>query len=159
MALVSLILYLEVTKDVNKEIIDGPADASVWSPGENDELDSQQRDEDEGGSHCLHVGRALGAVGFFQLGDQDPDDVQEEEKVHLGEGSESRKRRDRDKTCMFLIYSKGKHIFAQHLRSYNNWPDGGSVTTPSHNEFKDPGSPLFLFICMAFIYLFILMFV
>lgn len=159
MALVSLILYLEVAKDVNKEIIDGPADASVWSPGENDELDSQQRDEDEGGSHCLHVGRALGAVGFFQLGDQDPDDVQEEEKVHLGEGSESRKRRDRDKTCMFLIYSKGKHIFAQHLRSYNNWPDGGSVTTPSHNEFKDPGSPLFLFICMAFIYLFILMFV
>lgn len=85
LVLVSLIPYLEVAEDVIKEIIDGPADASVWPPGEYDVLDSQQRDEDEGGSHRLHVGRALGAVGFFQLGDQDPDDVQEEEKVHLGE--------------------------------------------------------------------------
>lgn len=70
-------------EDIYKEIIDGPADASLWPPGEKDELDSQQRDEDEGGSHCLHVGCGLSAVGLFQLGDQDPDDVQEKEKVHL----------------------------------------------------------------------------
>lgn len=70
--------YLEVGEDVYEEIIDGPADASLRPPGEKDELDSQQRDEDEGGSHRLHVGRGLSAVGLLQLGDENPDDVQEE---------------------------------------------------------------------------------
>lgn len=71
-------------EDVYEEIVDGPADASLWPPGEDDELDSQQRHEDEGGSHCFHVGCGLGTVGLFQLGDQNPDDVQEKEEVHLG---------------------------------------------------------------------------
>lgn len=66
-----------------KEVIDGTADASLRPLGKKDELDSQQRDQDEGGSHRLHVGCALGAVGVFQLGDQDPDDIQEKEEVHL----------------------------------------------------------------------------
>lgn len=56
---------LEVAEDIYKEIIDGPADASLWPPGKKDELNSQQRDEDEGGSHCLHVGRGLSTVGAF----------------------------------------------------------------------------------------------
>lgn len=73
---------LKVAEDIYKEVIDGPADAPLRPPGEKDELDSQQRDEDEGGSHRLHVGCGLSAVGVFQLGDQDPDDVQEEKEIH-----------------------------------------------------------------------------
>lgn len=72
-----------------KEIIDGVADASLRPPGEDDELDAQQRDEDEGGSHCLHVGRGLSTVGLLQLCDQDTDDVQEEDEVHLGRAEET----------------------------------------------------------------------
>lgn len=70
-------------KDVYSEFKDGPADAFVWPPGEKDELDSQQWDKDERSSHCLQVGCGLRAVGLFQLGDEDPEDVQEKEKVHL----------------------------------------------------------------------------
>lgn len=58
-------------------------DASLWAPEQNDVLDTQQRDEDEGGSHRFHVGRGFGAVGLLQLRDEDADDVQEEEEVHL----------------------------------------------------------------------------
>lgn len=75
--------YLVVAEDVYEEVIDGAADSSLWPPGKKDELDTQQGDEDQGGSHRLHVGRGLGAVGLLQLGDQDADDVQEEEEVHL----------------------------------------------------------------------------
>lgn len=73
---------LEVAEDMYKEIIDDSADTSLRPPGEKDELDSQQRYEDEGGSYCLHVGGGLSTVGVLQLGDQNPDDVQEKEKVH-----------------------------------------------------------------------------
>lgn len=66
-----------------KEIVDGTADASLRAPEQNDVLDAQQWDEDECGSHRLHVGSAFGAVGLLQLRDQDTDDVQEEEEVHL----------------------------------------------------------------------------
>lgn len=66
-----------------KEVIDGTADVSLWHMGEEDVLGSQQRDEDEGGPHCLHVGCGLSTVGDLQLGDQDPDDVHEKKEVHL----------------------------------------------------------------------------
>lgn len=66
--------YLEVGEDVVEEIVD-VADASLRPPRHEDELDSQQRDEDEGGPHRLHVGRGLGAVRLLQLGDQNTDDV------------------------------------------------------------------------------------
>lgn len=66
-----------------KEIVDGTADASLRAPEQNNILDAQQRDEDECGAHRLHVGSGFSAVGLLQLRDQDTDDVQEEEEVHL----------------------------------------------------------------------------
>lgn len=51
--------------------------------GEQDELDAQQRDEDEGGSHGPHVEAGLGVVRHPQFGDEDPDDVEQEEEIHL----------------------------------------------------------------------------
>lgn len=72
-----------MAKDVDEEIVDGPADASLGPPREQNELDPQQRDQDEGGPHRLHVGRGLSTVCLLQLGDQHPHNVQEEEKVHL----------------------------------------------------------------------------
>lgn len=51
--------------------------------GEQHKLNTQQRDEDEGGSHSPHVEARLGLVGHSQLGDENPNDVQQEEKVHL----------------------------------------------------------------------------
>lgn len=79
--------YLVVAEDVHEELIDGADDASLRPTGDKDVVDSQQGDEDEGGSHCLHVGRGLGAVGLLQLSDQDADNVQEEEEVHLLSGT------------------------------------------------------------------------
>lgn len=51
--------------------------------GEQDKLDAEQRDEDEGGSHGPHVKAGLGLVRHPQLGDENPNDVQQEEKIHL----------------------------------------------------------------------------
>lgn len=52
--------------------------------GEQDKLDAEQRDEDEGGPHSPHVEAGLGLVRHPQLGDENPNDVQQEEKIHLG---------------------------------------------------------------------------
>lgn len=46
-------------------------------------LDPQQRDEDEGGSDGTHVQTGLRLVGHPQLGDQNPDNIQQKEKVDL----------------------------------------------------------------------------
>lgn len=70
-------------KDVHTEFIDGSADGTLGTQGEKDELDSQQRDEDKGGSDCFHVGYGLCAVGLFQFGNQHSDNVEEKEEVHL----------------------------------------------------------------------------
>lgn len=51
--------------------------------GQQDKLDAQKRDEDEGGSHSPHVQAGLGLVRHPQLSDEDPNDVQQEEEVHL----------------------------------------------------------------------------
>lgn len=51
--------------------------------GQQDKLDAEQRDEDEDGPHSPHVQAGLGLVRHPQLGDEDPDDVQQEEEVHL----------------------------------------------------------------------------
>lgn len=68
---------------MTNKVVDGAVAAFLWSPGNQDELGSQQRGEDDRGSHCLHVGVGLGEVGLFQLGDEDPYDVEQEEDVHL----------------------------------------------------------------------------
>lgn len=85
-----------MAEDIYKEVIDGPAGTSLRPRGEKDELNSQQRYEDEGGSHCFHVGGGLSAVGFLQLGDQNPDNVQEKEEVHLGRVWVSERNRKRN---------------------------------------------------------------
>ncbi|TNN49327.1 hypothetical protein EYF80_040502 [Liparis tanakae] len=51
--------------------------------GEQHKLDAQQGDEDEGGPHGPHVEAGLGLVRHPQLGDEDADDVQQEEEIHL----------------------------------------------------------------------------
>lgn len=61
--------HLEMAKNVEKKVIDGAVATFLWSPGEQDELGSKQRDEDECGSHCLHVGGGFSTVCLFQLGD------------------------------------------------------------------------------------------
>lgn len=95
-------------KDVHTEFIDASADVSLGPPGEKDVLDSQQRDEDEGGSDCFHVGYGLGAVGLLQFGDQHSDDVEEKEKVHL-DGLKFKRRYVKDfndpSDCGTICYS------------------------------------------------------
>lgn len=83
-------------KDVHTKFIDDLADASIRPPGEKDKLDSQQRDEDESGSNCFHVGYGLSTMGFLQFGDQNSEDVKEKEKVHLDRLKNKRRRKDFD---------------------------------------------------------------
>lgn len=94
-----------MTEDVKKELIDGVANAFVRRPRDEDILDSQQRDEDERGSHCFHVGRGLSTVCLFQFGYQNPDDIQEKEKVHLDRCMEG----DREKKYVVKINMEEKN--------------------------------------------------
>lgn len=57
---------------------------------EQDVLDAKQRDEDEGRPHRPHVEAGLGLVRHSQLGDENPNDVQQEEEVHLEVKRDSR---------------------------------------------------------------------
>lgn len=50
---------------------------------QQDKLDPQQRNEDEGGPDGPHVQAGLSLVGHPQLGDQNPDDVEQKEEVYL----------------------------------------------------------------------------
>lgn len=70
-------------EDVHDVLKDLKGQASLRLVGDHDKLDAQQRDQDEGGSHGLHVEARLGLVGHFQLGDENPHDVQQEKEVHL----------------------------------------------------------------------------
>lgn len=70
----------EDVHDVQVDLIDPVITGLV---GEQDILDAEQRDEDEGGPHGPHVEAGLGLVRDPQLGDENPDDVQQEEKIHL----------------------------------------------------------------------------
>lgn len=68
-------------QDVHDVVIDlRVAIRFIW---EQDKLDTKKRDENEGGSHSPHVETGLGLVCHSQLGDENPNDVQQEEKVHL----------------------------------------------------------------------------
>lgn len=51
--------------------------------GEQDILDTEERDEDEGGPYSSHVEAGLCLVRHSQLGNENPDNVQQEKKVHL----------------------------------------------------------------------------
>lgn len=68
-------------QDVHDVVIDlRVASRFIW---EQDKLDTEKRDENEGGSHSPHVEAGFGLVCHSQLGDENPNDVQQEEKVHL----------------------------------------------------------------------------
>lgn len=51
--------------------------------GEQHELDAEEGDEDERCSHRPHVEAGLGLMRHSQLCDKNPNDVQQEEKIHL----------------------------------------------------------------------------
>lgn len=75
--------HLVVGEDLHDVHVDLHHPVVLGLVGEQDELDPQQRDEDQGGPHGPHVEAGLGLVGDPQLGDQNPDDVQQEEQIHL----------------------------------------------------------------------------
>lgn len=52
----------------------------VWK---QDKLDTEQWDEDERGPHGPHVQTWLRLMRHPQLSDEDTDDVEQEEKIHL----------------------------------------------------------------------------
>lgn len=75
--------HLVVHQYVHNVVVYFRGDASFGFVGQQDELDPQQRNQDERGSDRLHVQTGLGLVRHLQLGDQNPDDVQQKEQVHL----------------------------------------------------------------------------
>jgi len=80
---------LVMHEDIHDVQIDLRDPVIVGFVREKDILDAEQRDEDEGGPHGPHVETGLGLVRHSQLGDENPHDVQQEEKVHLGSKSQS----------------------------------------------------------------------
>lgn len=68
---------------VHDVVVDFRGDPSFRLIGKQDKLDPQERNQDQGGSDRLHVEAGLGLVRHLQLGDEDPDDVQQEEQVDL----------------------------------------------------------------------------
>lgn len=74
---------LVMHEDVHDVQIDLREPVILRFVGEQDVLDAEQRDKDEGRPHRPHVQAGLCVVCHSQLGDEDPNDVQQEEKVHL----------------------------------------------------------------------------
>lgn len=64
-----------VHKDVHDVQIDLCDPVIVGLVGQQDVLDTKQRDEDEGGSHSSHVQTGLRLVRHSELGDENPNDV------------------------------------------------------------------------------------
>lgn len=60
-------------------------DLSVWLVGKQNELNSQERHQDEGGSHGFHVQAGFCLMSHFQLGDEHPHDVEQEKQIDLGD--------------------------------------------------------------------------
>lgn len=79
----SICTDLVVHEDLHDVQVDLKDPVVLGLVGEQDELDAQQGDEDEGGPHGPHVEAGLGLVRHPQLGDEDADDVQQEEEIHL----------------------------------------------------------------------------
>lgn len=77
--------HLVVHEDVHDVVVHLLGDAALGSPWEQHKLDAKEGDKNQGGSHCLHVQVGLSLVGVFQLGYENTNDVQQEEKVHLSE--------------------------------------------------------------------------
>lgn len=76
---------LVVHKDVHDVQIDLQGPGVVGLVGEQDKLDTKQRNEDECGPNCPHVEAGLSLVGHSQLGDEHAHNVEQEEKVYLKE--------------------------------------------------------------------------
>lgn len=73
---------LVVHQDVHHIVIHLLSDLAFWSPWEQHKLDAKQRNQNQGGSHCFHVQVGFCLVGVFQLGYENTNDIQQEEKIH-----------------------------------------------------------------------------
>lgn len=62
-------------EDVHDVQIDLQHPVFMGLVGEQDKLDTEQGDEDEGGSHSSHIEAGLRLVRHSQLGDENSDDV------------------------------------------------------------------------------------
>lgn len=85
--------HLVVHEDVHHVVVHLLSNPALGSPWEQHKLDAKQRDKDQGGSHCFHIQVGLSLVGVFQLGYENTDDIQQEEKVHLSGKTMTLRRR------------------------------------------------------------------
>lgn len=75
--------HLVMHQDVHDVVVDFRRDPSLRFVRQQDVLNSQERYQDEGGSHRLHVETGLSLMGHLQLGDEDSHNVQQKEQIHL----------------------------------------------------------------------------
>lgn len=99
---------LVMHEDVHDVLVDFAGQPVLGSPGEDDKLDPQQRHQYERGPHRLHVHVGLGPVGVAQFGHQHPDDVQQEEEVHLPHKSNNDDLEERLQERINLIRTREK---------------------------------------------------
>lgn len=67
--------YLVMHEYVHYVLVDFPSQPVLRPPGNDDKLYSQQGNQDQGGSHCLHVHVGLCPVRISQLGNQNSDNI------------------------------------------------------------------------------------
>lgn len=73
---------LVMHEDVHHVVIHLLSDPALRSPWEQHKLDAEEWDKNQGGSHCFHVQVGLSLVRVLQLGYENTNDIQQEEKVH-----------------------------------------------------------------------------
>lgn len=62
-------------QDVHDVVVHLLRHPALGPPGEQHELDAQQRHQDQRGPHRLHVQVGFRLVGHFELSDEDADDI------------------------------------------------------------------------------------
>lgn len=108
--------HLVVHEDVHHVVVHLLGDPALGSPGEQHKLDAKQWHQNQGGSHCFHVQVGLCLVGVFQLGDENTDDVQQEEKVHLSGKEMTLRRRSGE-----IIVHTGLWGWRQTTQTHTAW--------------------------------------
>lgn len=74
-------------KNVHYIVVNLFGNMALWTPRKQYKFNAKEWHQNEGGSDSFHVEIGFRLVGDLQLGDQNPNNVQQEKEIHLLKGS------------------------------------------------------------------------